>query len=954
MVRSFLLFLTILVFGLAFSGGVFADTTDDGFVPLFDGKTFKGWYAADMSWWSIQDGAITGTITAEKPCKKNQYIFYEPHLSDDKDLPLFGTKGLMGDFELKITHRITSPHRVNGGFQYRSEHYMDGDCKGYQIDNNTMTPWLARMYDEFGRHTLAWRGERTRIDEAGNRNVERIASVPEKAHFSLDQWHQYHLICRGTQMTLYIDGKLVAEVFDGQPSAADLSGLLAPQLHSGPPMVVQFKDILYKQLTKSDWPTATSVAAPAPKPDVKKPALTDKTLVAWVCPSTLSQKGGSVLTVQSGPEFDGIVFAEIMPAKWMVGSHFYQRTNREQKDYPAVRLTDGECYQMAIVYQGDRITLYKDGEPIDSYARKNINILGKPDLLIVFGKRHHGQNGNDFFQGAIDDARVYPKALSPAQLKSLTPNEPTPGLDPTVWFDFAGDKITDRAGALKGIAAVGQPKLVGGKLVLSDRAFFYAARTQANLKGMVPPPPGQPFDISRIDSYDWPTMPEDPPAAWSVYHLAHPGPGIGMPGDPNCAFFWKGRYHLHYIYRNAEGYAFAHVSSTDMVHWQWHPTTLTPSFTGHGMFSGTAFMTKEGEPAIIYHGQGSGRNVIHSPLDDHIQRWARPKPVVPRAADGSVPEMRHWDPDCWLNGDMYYALSGGKNPQLMKSKDLKNWTHLGDVLHEDFPSDLGVEKGEDISCANMFKIGDKWMLLCISHRLGCRYYLGDFKDEKFLPDFHAMMNWKGWQFFAPESLLTPDGRRVMWAWCKLDQPGMRTAIQSLPRELSLPEDGVLRIKPLRELESLRFDEKTESDLTVSDGNPLLLKQIAGDVLELEVKVAPNDATKFGLTVFGDKENQAGLPISVIPGERILQVGDVRAPFELKENEMTTFRVFLDKAIVEVFVNDRQAVVTAQTHPAENIGIALFAEGADMKVPSLTAWKMKTPITADNCKVKLED
>jgi sucrose-6-phosphate hydrolase SacC (GH32 family) len=290
----------------------------------------------------------------------------------------------------------------------------------------------------------------------------------------------------------------------------------------------------------------------------------------------------------------------------------------------------------------------------------------------------------------------------------------------------------------------------------------------------------------------------------------------------------------------------------------------------------------------------------------------------------------------------------------MKSKDLKNWTHLGDVLHEDFPSDLGVEKGEDISCANMFKIGDKWMLLCISHRLGCRYYLGDFKDEKFLPDFHAMMNWKGWQFFAPESLLTPDGRRVMWAWCKLDQPGMRTAIQSLPRELSLPEDGVLRIKPLRELESLRFDEKTESDLTVSDGNPLLLKQIAGDVLELEVKVAPNDATKFGLTVFGDKENQAGLPISVIPGEKILQVGDVRAPFELKENEMTTFRVFLDKAIVEVFVNDRQAVVTAQTHPAENIGIALFAEGADMKVPSLTAWKMKTPITADNCKVKLED
>ena len=75
-----------------------------------------------------------------------------------------------------------------------------------------------------------------------------------------------------------------------------------------------------------------------------------------------------------------------------------------------------------------------------------------------------------------------------------------------------------------------------------------------------------------------------------------------------------------------------------------------------------------------------------------------------------------------------------------------------------------MPKGEDISCANMFKIGNKWMLLCISHRLGCRYYLGDFKDEKYLPEFQAMMSWNGNNFFAPESVLTKDGRRVMWAW----------------------------------------------------------------------------------------------------------------------------------------------------------------------------------------------
>jgi hypothetical protein len=75
------------------------------------------------------------------------------------------------------------------------------------------------------------------------------------------------------------------------------------------------------------------------------------------------------------------------------------------------------------------------------------------------------------------------------------------------------------------------------------------------------------------------------------------------------AFYWKGRYHLHYIYGH-NGVNFAHLSSKDLVHWKWHPTTLTPKFTGHGMFSGTGFITKDGRPAIIYHGEGSGRNQL--------------------------------------------------------------------------------------------------------------------------------------------------------------------------------------------------------------------------------------------------------------------------------------------------------------------------------------------------------
>ena len=123
----------------------------------------------------------------------------------------------------------------------------------------------------------------------------------------------------------------------------------------------------------------------------------------------------------------------------------------------------------------------------------------------------------------------------------------------------------------------------------------------------------------------------------------------------------------------------------------------------------------------------------------------------------------------------------------------------------------------------MFPLGKKWMLLCISHGLGCRYYLGDFKDDRYLPAQHAMLNWARWDFFAPESLLTPDGRRVMWAWCtpwvnNMQHAGrkqefealmnfkIQPGVQALPRELSLTDEGTLRIKPLRELEDLRTDK----------------------------------------------------------------------------------------------------------------------------------------------------
>ena len=658
-------------------------------------------------------------------------------------------------------------------------------------------------------------------------------------------------------------------------------------------------------------------------------AKTDKTLVAWVTLDDLDQRGGSVLTIQVGENFDGVVFGERQAGKWMAGSAFFRRTEQDQNKNPVEKADPKTLVQIAIVYQGDEITIYRNGEQFAAYRAKTVDLLSSEANLAVFGLRHLGGNGS--FRGSIDDARIYAQALTPEEIKALRPNHPS-AIKPYAWWDFEGEVVKDRAGRFTHSSLAGGAKLAGGRLVLGDKAVAVAAMTEelAAAAGRPNVPPGPYVE-------ETPAVPEPLPDDWLTFHLAHPGPGRGHPGDPNCAFYYKGRYHLHYIYRNRWGFAFAHVSSKDMVTWQWHPTKLVPPFTGHGMFSGTGFFTKEGRPAIIYHGEGSARNQLAFARDDQLNEWTKPEPLTVKTTTGEEARIRHWDPDCWLDGDAYYAISGGAPPLLMKSSDLKQWLYLGELLHGDMPASLGVDRKEDVSCPNMFKIGDKWMLLCISHRLGCRYYLGDFKDGKYLPDSHAMMNWARRDVFAPESLVTPDGRRVMWAWCLV--PGTQTAIQSLPRALSLPKDGVLRIRPLQELETLRYDEQEERDIAIPADSQRPLKLGAGDAVELSVSIKPTTAREFGVSVFGDTTGN-GFAISYLPDKKVLTLGDIKPSLELKEGEALNLRIFLDKGLVEVFANDRQAAVFMRAHDKEKAGISLFSKGGSISA-TVNRWKLKS-------------
>ncbi|MGC4045667.1 MAG: glycoside hydrolase family 32 protein [Armatimonas sp.] len=455
------------------------------------------------------------------------------------------------------------------------------------------------------------------------------------------------------------------------------------------------------------------------------------------------------------------------------------------------------------------------------------------------------------------------------------------------------------------------------------------------------------------------------------YHLMHPG-GESLPGDPNAAFYLDGVYHMHYIlthpWREKNSFSFIHVTSTDMLHWQWQTTKLQPSFTGHGMFSGTGFLTKEGRPAAIYHGESSGRNQIAIATDSNLSAWEKPYPVEVKKTDGTEPTMRHWDPDCFLIGDTYYALSGGENPPVLKSTDLVNWTYVGDFLRHDMPD---TTIGEDISCPNFFRIGNKWMLLCISHHLGCRYYIGDWdaEAEQFVPEIHGRMNWRRenqsvfgppWRvdFFAPESVLTPDGRRVMWAWCasidRTDGEMDRKSVQALPRELSLADDTTLRLRPLRELESLRYAPVVLENVAITKIAPHVpasaaptgqaVAELPGDSVEVRITIDRQQALRklFGFVVFAD-DNGGGLPIMLRPETSSLRVGTTEAPFavaDLPENEPVEVRIFIDKHLVEVFVNDRQALLATYPDYTGKHTLSAFTIGAPTTLQKVEIWKLR--------------
>lgn len=205
-----------------------------GFKPIFNGKDLSGW-EGDVSFWSVKDGTIVGQSTEENPCNHNTFLQW--------------ADGKLDDFELKLEFRLSGTEQANSGIQFRSQVEPDGHVVGYQADMDRSGKWLGGLYDERGRGSLAVRGQETIVN--GPKDMEKSSKgnsdkLAEK--INLDGWNEYHIIARGNQLTLKINGETMCTVTDEDEANRDLDGVLALQLHSGPPMKIEFRNIQLKRL----------------------------------------------------------------------------------------------------------------------------------------------------------------------------------------------------------------------------------------------------------------------------------------------------------------------------------------------------------------------------------------------------------------------------------------------------------------------------------------------------------------------------------------------------------------------------------------------------------------------------------------------------------------------------------------------------------------------------------
>ena len=230
-----LIFIAVLfAIVLCGAGCLFAqeEKDEDGFVTMFNGKDLTGW-EANPAIWSVENGVLIGQSPRGEPYDKQDYIYW--------------AKAEPGDFVLKLKYRLTG-RGSNSGIQFRSEKRPNWDCYGYQADMEEGPQWTGCLFHH-SRGGIVMRGFKGTITLEGKDETKQFADPAElaKKYTTEGKWNEYEISAVGSVITLKINGELMCEV-DDRHEKATKKGIIAFQMHPGPPMKIEFKDVKIKIL----------------------------------------------------------------------------------------------------------------------------------------------------------------------------------------------------------------------------------------------------------------------------------------------------------------------------------------------------------------------------------------------------------------------------------------------------------------------------------------------------------------------------------------------------------------------------------------------------------------------------------------------------------------------------------------------------------------------------------
>jgi len=475
-----------------------------------------------------------------------------------------------------------------------------------------------------------------------------------------------------------------------------------------------------------------------------------------------------------------------------------------------------------------------------------------------------------------------------------------------------------------------------------------------------------------------------------LYHFVSPE---GRMNDPNGLCHWQGRWHLFY-----QGYPpedprqhWGHAVSADLVHWVDLPYAIHPD-PEQAVFSGSTLVEQD-RVVAMYHGAGVG-NMVAISGDPLLLNWEKltGAPVIPLGdpADRSRP-YSVFDPTIWRKDGTYYSLSAGKagtgpggrdvaTGSLFRSADLVSWEYV----HEFVEGDRFTGIDDDYACPYFLPIADRYVLLFYSHATGGQYLLGDYDEARdtFVCTHAGKFNFGASTpagVHAPSATTFGDGSVVVVFNMNAGRPtGEWDQVMTLPRVLRLGDHHELRQEPVAQVESLRGEPARVDHLVLPANEEVVLPGVGGDALELALQIATTGAASVEVKVLRSRDSEEYTRILFLrdrgtgsgrdygrgtpppPGDplrnSVITVDTSHASLDaaarsrppetaalrLRSDEDLELRIFVDRSVVEVFANGRQALAV-RVYPSrpDAVGVSLRSRGSPSELVSATVWPMKS-------------